>query len=123
MERNPQYSEVGGRVSLESSHHHPETVRVSGLSGYGGGLVECCQYRVDPLLLLGLIAAIGGLTFFLQQQGQRVKYTYTLQTLIFFTVVANINGKRSLREEMESWMDGMADISGLRWATEPRMLN
>ena len=39
----------------------------SGLSA--GGLVECCQYRVDPLLLLGIIAAIGGLTFFLQQQG------------------------------------------------------
>ena len=32
--------------------------------------MECCQYRVDPLLLLGLIAAIGGLTFFLQQQGR-----------------------------------------------------
>ena len=44
--------------------------------------MECCQYRVDPLLLLGLIAAIGGLTFFLQQQGRNC-YLY-LDLKFFF---------------------------------------
>ena len=68
--------------------------------GYGGELVECCQYRVDPLLLLGLIAAIGGLTFFLQQQG-KVSEVRILHYNPCLLVVANINGKRSLREESE----------------------
>ena len=33
------------------------------------GLVECCEPTVDPLILVGIIGALAGLTFFLQQQG------------------------------------------------------
>ena len=61
--------------------------------------MECCEYRVDPLLLLGLIAAIGGLTFFLQQQGEDSHHRALTHTVL--TVVANINGRRSLREQGE----------------------
>ena len=34
------------------------------------GLVECCEPTVDPFILFGIIAALAGLTFFLQQQGK-----------------------------------------------------
>ena len=34
------------------------------------GLVECCEPTVDPLILVGIIGALAGLTFFLQQQGK-----------------------------------------------------
>jgi len=39
--------------------------------GYGGGyggFIECCQGVVDPLLLLSIIAALAGLTYWLRLQ-------------------------------------------------------
>merc|ERR1719195_37863 len=57
---------------------HQDVRQYGGYGGYGG-FVECCEGVVDPLLL-GIIAALAGLTFFLQQQ-----------------VVMSIAGRRSLR--------------------------
>ena len=37
--------------------------------GVDFGLVECCEPTVDPVILVGIIGALAGLTFFLQQQG------------------------------------------------------
>ena len=70
-----------------------KVVSVAGVGLSAGGLVECCQYRVDPLLLLGLIAAIGGLTFFLQQQGR--KYFCHYEYLSEWCTVLS-HGSRSL---------------------------
>lgn len=39
-----------------------------GYNDYQAGYVECCDEVVDPIILLGVLAGIGGLTFLLRQQ-------------------------------------------------------
>ena len=36
----------------------------------GAGLVECCEPTVDPLIFLGILAGVAGLTVFFQQLGR-----------------------------------------------------
>jgi len=74
-----------------------------------GGYVECCEEVVDPIILLGVIAAIAGATFFLRQQ-----------------VLTFISGRRSFTEgniensilEHTKGIDFLIDVFESKYAGE-----
>ena len=41
------------------SGHSVRGMEVAGRQYYGGGFVECCEGRVDPLFLLTIVAGAG----------------------------------------------------------------
>ena len=67
----------------------------------GAGLVECCEPTVDPLIFLGILAGVAGLTVFFQQLGRwhswKTESKPQNKTFKFWSVVANIMGRRKRR--------------------------
>ncbi|XP_023323460.1 uncharacterized protein LOC111697627 [Eurytemora carolleeae] len=85
-------------------------------SGYGiGPLEECCEKKVDPIILLGVIAALAGLTFFLRQQvltsipiGRKLEESFSLSYLL---QTISASQKYEEKDVSESFVDPKVEVA------------